>query len=417
MKKTTEIKARRGRPPVRGPRQRAALLSAVAQKINTDGAGAVSLTDLCSRLGLSRSSLYYYCRDANDLVFQTYQDTCRRIAGHIDWAKGLKAPADEQLSQLIRRVLLDDRTSVAALNDIDVLPVPHKQQIIAEADKNATSLADLLKSGQDKGIFRPFDAHLVARLVLNVLSWALVSLRWLNRRVDEPSQTRYVEAMTDMLLNGIVKADDKPQPCKLEYDHLTSQPFNAFDKTQTAELKATQIIAAASRLFNLRGLGGVRLEDVSADIGTSKGAIYHHFRDKTDLIERCYDRAFDIYDLIMQTGNREGRTPLDRAFLVIHLNAQAQLSTLPPLALQPGLGKLNGKKRIEYNCRAEQLDDTSQRNIEEGIANGIFRASLAEYAPSIAAGYFLGLPRIAPDTLSARQMADFIADIALYGLR
>ena len=43
------------------------------------------------------------------------------------------------------------------------------------------------------------------------------------------------------------------------------------------------------------------------------GAIYHHFRDKTDLIERCYARGFDIYDLIMETGVTTGSTPLERS--------------------------------------------------------------------------------------------------------
>jgi AcrR family transcriptional regulator len=58
---------RRGRPPVRGPLQRQQLMDAVARKINLDGPGSIVLVDIGAEIGLSRSSVYYYCRDAADM--------------------------------------------------------------------------------------------------------------------------------------------------------------------------------------------------------------------------------------------------------------------------------------------------------------------------------------------------------------
>lgn len=416
MTKTTDTKARRGRPPVRGPRQRAALLDAVTLQINTEGAGSINLTGLCRKLGLSRSSLYYYCRDGSDLAFQAYQNTCARIAANIAWAEKLDMAADEKLAQFIKRTLMEGDAPVAALNDIDILPEELRRQVLDAADANAAALGRLLEAGLTEGVFRAVDGPLAARLVLNILSWALVSLPWLNRQDGRRSRARYVEAVIDILLNGLVAPQKDPRPCTLDYDSLISQPFNAFDRSQTAELKVTQVIAAASRLFNLKGLDGVKLDDVSDKIGATKGAIYHHFKDKSDLIERCYDRAFDIYDLIMATGNRTGDTPLDRAFIVTHLNAQAQLSATPPLALQPGLSKLNGKKRVEFSRRAKALGQLGLQNLQDGIAGEYVRSGLTEYTPEIVAGYFLGLPRLAPANVPCRDLADFISDIAFYGL-
>src|ERR1700694_4954026 len=43
------------------------------------------------------------------------------------------------------------------------------------------------------------------------------------------------------------------------------------------------LIAAARREFSRRGLGGARIEDITAACGLSKGAFYLHFRSKEDL--------------------------------------------------------------------------------------------------------------------------------------
>ena len=63
-----------------------------------------------------------------------------------------------------------------------------------------------------------------------------------------------------------------------------------------------QLMGAASRLFNRRGLDGASLDDISASVGATKGAVYHYFDDKTDLITRCYERAFELYGLFMETA-------------------------------------------------------------------------------------------------------------------
>ena len=81
---------------------------------------------------------------------------------------------------------------------------------------------------------------------------------------------------------------------------------------------------AASRLFNQRGIEGASLDDIGAEVGATKGAIYHYFDDKADLVARCYRRAFELYDLIIDTAVDQGRDGLDKALITLHLNVQAQ---------------------------------------------------------------------------------------------
>ncbi|MBU4061823.1 TetR family transcriptional regulator [Hyphomonas sp.] len=408
---------KRGRPATRGPRQHRELLDAVARKINSDGAGSVVLSEIGGPVGLSRSSLYYYCTDAADLVHQAYMSACRQLAQDLAKACDSGVREDIQIETLIRQVLRFEHEPISALNDLEFLPAEMQTDVRAASDQITQRLTQLVLAGQASGTLRPVDAATCASLILNVLSWALISLPWLERRDDAQGRARYVEAVCDILLNGVAGPNRTAARCTLRYDDLMKREINAFNRSQTAELKSEQILAAASRLFNLKGLDGVRLDDVSAEIGASKGAIYHHFKDKGDLIERCYDRAFDIYDLIMATGMEATSEALDRIVIVTHLNAQAQLDQNAPLALQPGLGKLAGAKRAELNRRARKLGDIGGGSFREGILNGSCRNLDAEYAPEIIAGYFLGLPRWTNTSGSQVEIADAVTDIAVYGLR
>lgn len=408
---------RRGRPPVRRPAQHAALLDAAAEQINQSGAASISLADLGARIGVTRSGMYYYCADAADLVFQCYVRACTRLEEDIDAASKVSLGADDKLASLIRAVLAYDRPAMAVLNDVAFLPEAPQADIAKRADAHVQQLSAILASGQRAGVFREIDTECAARLILNCLSWTLVSKPWLTRRDDQRARERYANTVIAMFLDGLAPGPLVARNCDVRFDRLMSKTINAFDRQQTAEQKADQIIAAASRLFNAKGLDGVTLDDVSAAIGASKGAVYHHFRDKGDLIERCYERGFDIYDNIMDIGIRTGATPLEKAVIVIHLNAQAQLSATPPLSLQPGLNKMPTAKGRALSRRAQALNNISTKNLLEGARDGTCRDLDMVFAPEITAGYFQGLHRHVPADANPIEAADFVVDLAINGLR
>ncbi len=408
---------RRGRPPVRGPVQRQQLLDAVARKINLDGPGSIALVDIGAEVGLSRSSVYYYCRDAADLAHQAYLEATTLLAKDFAAARAASRAPSAQLSGFIRRVLADDHPPMAVLNDIAFLPEPLGSDVRMANERNVEDLTNLIEAGQANGEFRKIDAGLSARTLLNILSWALVSLPWLARRGDGEHRSVYVETLCDLFHGGLARPGVRITPCTLVFDNLMHRSIDAFDRSQTAELKAEQIMAAASRLFNFRGVDGVTLEEISSELGATKGVLYHQFKDKLELIERCYVRAFDIYDRIMQTSLTAEVDPLSRAMMTAHLNAQAQLSANAPLALQPGYGKFGRNRRIDFTQRARTLADDSAKNLDRAAEQGLSRKLASIPASEISAGYFLGLQRWSCAEMNSREIADFVVDLLLNGLR
>ena len=56
-----------------------------------------------------------------------------------------------------------------------------------------------------------------------------------------------------------------------------------------AEATRKSLVEAAARRFAHDGHAGTRLDDAAADVGTTKGAVYHHFKDKKALFLAAYE--------------------------------------------------------------------------------------------------------------------------------
>ncbi len=51
------------------------------------------------------------------------------------------------------------------------------------------------------------------------------------------------------------------------------------------------LLDAAERLFQARGVSGTSLNDIAVEAGTTRGAIYWHFKDKSDLFNAMMERV------------------------------------------------------------------------------------------------------------------------------
>ena len=57
-----------------------------------------------------------------------------------------------------------------------------------------------------------------------------------------------------------------------------------------------KILDVSQRLFQEKGYEGTTVQDIVDALGLSKGAIYHHFRSKEDILDRLNDRYYEELD-------------------------------------------------------------------------------------------------------------------------
>ncbi|NWG45515.1 MAG: TetR family transcriptional regulator [Alphaproteobacteria bacterium] len=410
----------RGRPPKHGPAQEARLLSEAALILNQNGASSLALAELAERLGLSRNTLYHYCRDAQDLVFRCFVQSCEATQQAIDAAACLPTGAADRLSGFVLRRLGADGPPLAALYDVDWLPDPGRAHIRRLEAEMVDGLADLIATGIGQGEFRPCDARLAARCLLGVIAWVTTSESWLGDGGPESARPQLAEAILDFFLDGLAPASSaRPLPVAPDVQSLFVRSTRPLVSADLNAAKVEFLLAEASRLFNRRGVDGVRIDDIAAVVGATKGTLYYHFSDKADIVARSYERAFDIFETIMSAGIDLGTDGLSRALLVIHLNLQAQAGPLSPLAPQPGLPRVHEPLRVRLRQRAAGLRRAAIHNLVQGIEDGSCRPHDAAMIAEASAGLFLWLPRwYQPgDPLGPRDLADAVCDLAAFGLR
>ena len=81
-----------------------------------------------------------------------------------------------------------------------------------------------------------------------------------------------------------------------------------------------RLIDAAVRLFSRRGSGLISIEAIAAEAGLTKGAIYHHFADRAELLRAVARRVSPVDEMRAQIepsvelSSREGLVAIARAY-------------------------------------------------------------------------------------------------------
>src|SRR3712207_5450451 len=91
----------------------------------------------------------------------------------------------------------------------------------------------------------------------------------------------------------------------------TDQP-RARSKAERSEETRAALVAAGRRLFAERGYAAVGTEEIVREAGVTRGALYHHFGGKKDLLEAVYQQveeglAQEIAEIVLGHG---GDSPL-----------------------------------------------------------------------------------------------------------
>lgn len=398
--------------------KRQLLLDEAARQINDRGAGAVSLNDIAECAGLSRNALYYYVTDRADLTFQCYLRTCEAATENLAIAFEQGVNALDRIRIYTERTLNFEQPTFAALCDLDFLPEPHRATILNLNRRNIETLENFIVDGAHDGLIRPVHTEIAAQTLYGMINWTQLSYKWLNQKDGKALRKRVTGSILDLFLHGLAAEEGKGFACPIDVATLTARPFNAFNREQATQEKMAQLVAAASRLFNRRGIDGASLDDISASVGATKGAVYHYFDDKMDLITQCYERAFELYSLFVDVALAEGTTGFERSMMVMHLNSQAQSGPTPPLMLQPGLLSVPEPHRARFIQQSQEIWRRCEATIREGVRDGSCRPCDARTVAEVSAGSFLWLHKWLPENypLTPFQIADEQCRIFINGV-
>jgi AcrR family transcriptional regulator len=392
--------------------KRTGLLDTAARALNRNGVSRTSLVEIAKSVGISRAALYYYFESQEDLVFKCYLRSCEFLASSLGIATNCGLDAMGAIETFIDNLLAENTPELAALSDVAYL-LPEQQSIVlARFTSIRDELGVLLEEGARKGQLRPCAGRVVAASIIGLISWLPMAERWPS--AGPSSKREMVEAIKAMLRHGVASQRDAPASYRpFQLSPMTLPAYQIFDSDAVAAARREALMAAASWLFNLKGVDATSQEEIALRVGVTKKVIYHNLGDKDMLVAECYRRSFRFFeDIAVRARTYEGPR-IDAICAGAHALAEASLrSDIAPLVPLAGFHALPDRAKEAVQASNARMFDIYIDLYLRGQAEGSIRD---DFAPrtllSVRTGTYQWLPKWF-DTLSASELAAAPGEVA-----
>jgi TetR/AcrR family transcriptional regulator, cholesterol catabolism regulator len=144
--------------------------------------------------------------------------------------------------------------------------------------------------------------------------------------------------------------------------------------TRAPERTRRAIIASATRLFGERGFDGTSVQEIVRHAGVTKGALYHHFRSKDEILRLIHDQFIDFE--LREANEIVARRlpPPETLALVMELLVDSVERYLDSMTIFfRERDSLSADTIDEMRPKRDALENIVVRVLEEGIADGSLR--------------------------------------------
>ncbi|HJA62693.1 MAG TPA: TetR/AcrR family transcriptional regulator [Candidatus Intestinimonas stercoravium] len=180
------------------------------------------------------------------------------------------------------------------------------------------------------------------------------------------------------------------------------------------EVTVERILDAAQRLFLEKGYEATTIQDIVDELGgLTKGAIYHHFKSKEEIMDAVGDRMFFANDPFKAVRGRDDRSGLEKLREAVRLHqgdAERTRMTIQaiPIVWEPRLlvEMIESNRRILTPCYLELI----QEGIRDGSIHTQYPREIAELLPLLTSLWLL--PSVFPATREEmRRKFEFLGDM------
>jgi AcrR family transcriptional regulator len=364
------------------------ILSTAAKMFNEAGVGAVGLSDVAKQMGLSRASFYHYVADRDDLIFRCFQKSHEADTERLDRAERAR-PGLPQVLRYMQESLAEQTKLTAIVTDTGLLSQGPRDLIEKARRRNFERIASMVGEGVRLGNIRPCDEQLLGRVLPSMVAFYHMSGRW----IDASRNLENAASVIDFVAHGTATDREAAFEFRHGVDSFSRVGIAGLDSLSIADIRIEQLLMTGSKLINTHGADNFSLDDIVAALGVTRGTFYHYFSDKSDFVRKCLERGYDLYAAFIDYADLHGQTGLEKSLILSHLNIQAQVGPLQPVAAWMGFEVLTPALRSRFTDRLRKLLARSDTFAEEGIADGSRRSGDFRATNVARAGSFLWIPK------------------------
>lgn len=182
-----------------------------------------------------------------------------------------------------------------------------------------------------------------------------------------------------------------------------------------------RLLRVATRLFARNGFEGTSVQDIVDAAGVTKGAMYHYYGSKDDLLYEVYHQLLTMQTTRLNEIVKGPGTPQERlraASIDVVVSSLANLDDM--IVFFRSLHMLPDDRQTQVRAERRAYHDQFKALVEEGMADGTFRT---EVPADIVVHYYLSAVNqlgswFRPDgPLSRTQVGEQYTDLLLSALR
>ncbi|MEM1112400.1 MAG: TetR/AcrR family transcriptional regulator [Pseudomonadota bacterium] len=357
--------------------KRVAILSEAARLFNSRGSRATTLKDIAESLGLTKTSLYYYVKTKEALIYQCYMASLDYHHAKMDQVEEhYQRPAERASKALLNYfdtwLAAEEGRGpyIAALLEIASLGDEHRHAVEGRYIDLYKRLRQYLREGIKEGSIRQCHTSSATRAVLGSVEWLFF---WL-ARVPREEVPQIARDALDIITHGIAAGPAVYNPGPLtppapQIQHVLS----GFDRDEQNRLKQEAFCKVGTRFFNKQGFNGTSLDEIAEYLQVSKGAFYYHIKSKEDLLFACYERTQDIGQSLLEQLEASNMNGLEKLEQFCRQVFHVQTSELGPLVRFNTITDLPKERRKRVLERNEQANALQRSIIEQGMVDGSIR--------------------------------------------
>ena len=182
-----------------------------------------------------------------------------------------------------------------------------------------------------------------------------------------------------------------------------------------------RLLRVATRLFARHGFEGTSVQDIVDAAGVTKGAMYHYYGSKDDLLYEVYHQLLTMQMSHLTDIAKGSGTPEERLRAAAIDVVESSLASLDDMIVFfRSLHMLPDDRQTQVRAERRAYHDLFRGLVEEGMAAGVFRT---EVSADIAVHYFLSAVNqlgswFHPEgALTAREVGEQYAELLLGALR
>lgn len=352
--------------------KRAAILSEAAALFNIHGARATRLSDVADRLDLNQSSLYYYVASKDELIYQTYLESCDTIETMLDEAERAGRTGAERIAAFVRAyfrawqaIANGERPHFAILTEIRGLKPAHREAVAGRYLAMFGRVRDFVEAGRQDGSLRADHALDTALAVFGLVQMTVL---WVGKLKAEEYDAA-AEAFNDILFNGVAAEPDAVD----RLGEAERVPASLAPMLAAPEAKPEAFCIIGSDSFNRKGFRGTSLDEIAKRLAVSKGSFYHHVRDKDDLLRQCFQRSLDLFGRAQARAVKRAGCGLRKLWACTIELFAVQNSDAGPLIRFNLIPSLAPRYQESLREGLARVSDAFGRMIRDGVRDGSVR--------------------------------------------